>query len=69
MKVEFKKTFEKDLRKLRDKTLLNKIKSIIEAVEAANVLEDVANLKRLQGVDGYFRIRLGDYRIGLFFAR
>lgn len=66
MKVEFKKTFEKDLRKLRDKTLLNKIQSAIETVEAANALEEIANLKKLQGVDGYFRIRIGDYRIGLF---
>ncbi len=66
MKVEFRKTFEKDLRKLRDKNLLSKIKSVIEAVEIASALEDVTSLKKLQGVDGYFRIRLGDYRIGLF---
>jgi len=66
MKTEFKKTFEKDLRKLRDRALLNKIKSAIETVEAANTLEEVANLKKLQGVSGYFRIRIGDYRIGLF---
>lgn len=28
MKVEFRKTFEKDLRKCRDKVLLSKIKTI-----------------------------------------
>lgn len=47
MKVEFKKTFEKDLRKLHDKTLLNKIKLAIETVEAANTLEEITNLKKL----------------------
>ena len=66
MKVEFRKTFEKDLKKCRDKALLRKIKATIEAVETASTLEDIANLKKLQGVDGYFRIRLGSYRIGLF---
>ncbi|MEL7141823.1 MAG: type II toxin-antitoxin system RelE/ParE family toxin [Cyanobacteria bacterium J06643_4] len=66
MKVEFRKTFEKDLRKLRDKMLLSKIKSAIETVEAANTLEEIANLRKLQGVDEYFRIRIGDYQIGLF---
>ena len=66
MKVEFRKTFEKDLRKLRDKTLLGKVKSIIEAVETANTLDEVASIKKLKGEDGYFRIRLSDYRIGLF---
>jgi mRNA interferase RelE/StbE len=66
MKVEFRKTFEKDLRKLRDRSLLGKVKTIIETVEAAQTLEQVSNLKKLKGEDGYFRIRLGDYRIGLF---
>ncbi len=66
MKVEFRKTFEKDLRKLRDKALLSNIKSVIEAVETASTLEEVTNLKKLKGADGYFRIRQGDYRIGLF---
>ena len=31
MKVEFRKTFEKDLRKLRDKALLGKIKAVIRS--------------------------------------
>lgn len=61
-----RKTFEKDLRKLRDKAQLSTIKLIIEAVEAANTLDEVKNIKKLKGEDGYFRIRLGDYRIGLF---
>lgn len=66
MKVEFRKTFEKDLRKIRDRALLGKIKSIIEAVEVVEFLDGIANIKKLKGDDGYFRIRLGDYRIGLF---
>jgi mRNA interferase RelE/StbE len=66
MKVEFRKTFEKDLRKLREKTLLNKIRDTIEAVESAQTLDEIINVKKLKGEDGYFRIRIGDYRIGLF---
>jgi len=66
MKVEFRKTFEKDLRKLREKTLLNKIRDTIEAVESAQTLDEMINVKKLKGEDGYFRIRIGDYRIGLF---
>ncbi len=41
MKVEFRKTFEKDLRKLRDQSLLSKIKAAIEAVEIAENLDDI----------------------------
>jgi mRNA interferase RelE/StbE len=35
-------------------------------VEDAASLDDVANLKKLKGNEGYFRIRIGDYRLGLF---
>ncbi len=66
MKIEFRKSFEKDLRKLREQPLLAKIKAAIEAVEQAETLELVLNLKKLKGEDNYFRIRIGDYRIGLF---
>ncbi len=68
MRVEFRKTFEKDLRKLNDKSLLVKLKAAIEAVEQADSLDAIANLKKLKGDDGYFRIRIGDYRVGLFSA-
>jgi mRNA interferase RelE/StbE len=68
MKVEFRKTFEKDLRKLNDKSLLAKLKAAIEAVEQADSLDTIPNLKKLKGDDGYFRIRIGDYRVGLFLA-
>ncbi|PZO37717.1 MAG: plasmid stabilization protein [Shackletoniella antarctica] len=66
MKVEFRKTFEKDLKKINDKSLLVKIKSTVNSVEDTASLDDVANLKKLKGNEGYFRIRIGDYRLGLF---
>ncbi|MFH7243646.1 MAG: type II toxin-antitoxin system RelE/ParE family toxin [Spirulina sp.] len=66
MKVEFRKTFEKDLRKASDKILFRKIKEVIESVERTERLDEISNLKKLKGGDNYFRIRVGDYRIGLF---
>jgi len=66
VKVKFRKTFEKDLRKAGDKILFKKIKEVIESVEQAESLDDISNFKKLKGGDNYFRIRVGDYRIGLF---
>ena len=65
METFFRKSFEKDLGKLRDETLLAKIKAEIEWVENAETLQDVSNLKKLKGEDNHYRIRIGDYRIGL----
>lgn len=65
MNVAFKKSFLKDLKKLRDKQLKNSIAKAIEEVEAAKELTQVKNLKKMEGYSSFYRIRIGDYRIGL----
>ncbi|MBE9013555.1 type II toxin-antitoxin system RelE/ParE family toxin [Pseudanabaenaceae cyanobacterium LEGE 13415] len=64
MKVEFRKSFEKDLRKIRDENLLVRIRTILEEVENAENLSQIINVKKLQADGNYYRIRIGDYRIG-----
>ena len=65
MIVTFKKSFEKDLGKLRDADLLHKIQAVIEEAEAAVSPIDIKNLKKLKADGNYYRIRVGNYRIGL----
>jgi len=63
--VEFKKSFEKDLSKLRDQTLLTRIKAVIFEIEAAENLQSLSNVKKLKTAGNYYRIKVGDYRIGI----
>jgi mRNA interferase RelE/StbE len=65
VKVEFKKSFTRDLKKIKDKELLNQVKEAIELVEEAQELQVIEGLKKLRGGDYYYRIKVGDYRIGL----
>lgn len=65
MKVDFKKSFTKDLKKVKAQELLKQVKAAIEEIEQTSSLQDVSNLKQLKGGGGYFRARIGDYRIGL----
>jgi mRNA interferase RelE/StbE len=65
VKIEFRKSFQKDLEKIRDSDLLAKIKAILEEVENAEILLDVNNTKKLKADGNYYRIRVGNYRIGL----
>ena len=51
--------------KLRNVELLKKITAVIREVENAEALEDVSNLKKLSAKGAYYRIRVGDYRIGI----
>ena len=65
MKVEFRESFLKDLGTIRDKKLAQKVRELIVSIESAESLLDIANVKKLRGEKGYYRIRLGEYRLGL----
>ncbi len=65
MNVLFETSFAKDLRRIRDKTLRRRIQSVIAEVKTADTLDDVHNLIKMRGYDTFYRIRLGDYRIGV----
>jgi mRNA interferase RelE/StbE len=65
VKVEFKESFAKDLKGIKDKGLLKRVKDLIEVVEKADSLVNTPNLKKLKGGGNYFRLRVGDYWVGI----
>ena len=71
MKLEVDNSFGRDAKKLPD-TLLNELKSIYEAIENAQSLEDLTySVKKMEGSRKMkaFRLRLSensDYRIGFY---
>ena len=65
MKVQFRNSFLKDIKGLSSKTLKDRVKAAITEVEAAGTLQEVGNIGKLKGRRDYYRLRLGDYRIGL----
>lgn len=66
MITEFTERFLKDLDKLNQASIKKDISDIIEQVEKANFLSEIKNIKKLKGHQTAYRIRIGDYRIGLF---
>jgi mRNA interferase RelE/StbE len=65
MKVGFDKSFSKSLDKLKNEQVKKRIISLIEKCEAAEKLTDISNLKKMTSFTNFYRIKLGDYRIGL----
>ena len=65
MNVRYEASFEKDLRRIRDKSLLQRIKNAIDDVKKVEGVHLINNLKKLKGYDAFYRIKLGDYRIGI----
>jgi len=65
LKTSFRKSFLKDVKALHSKKLKDRIKSTITDVEKAETIQAIGNLRKLKGGEKYYRIRIGDYRIGI----
>jgi mRNA interferase RelE/StbE len=65
LKVEFKRSFVKDLEGVRDKGLKERVRQTIEEVEEAQTLQEIGDVRKLRSGEQYYRIRIGDYRFGL----
>jgi mRNA interferase RelE/StbE len=65
LKVVFRKSFLRDVRTIRDQSLLNRIKEAIADVAQVQKPTEIPNLKKLKGEGQYYRIRIGGHRVGL----
>lgn len=64
MIVEFDKSFDKSLDRIKDKAIFPKLEKLISLLEEANTISNIPNCKKLSGYKFYYRLRLGDYRLG-----
>ena len=65
MKIEVLKSFEKDIEKVRNRALSIKVLATIKSIETCQNLPEIPHLKKMVGYERYYRIKLGEYRIGL----
>lgn len=45
--------------------MLKRIRNVIDEVDESKNINEIKNIKKLKSEGNYYRIRLGDYRIGL----
>ncbi len=64
----FRSSFLRDLQKIKGQRLRERIAQVIESVEQASNIQDIADLKKLSGFNEFYRIRVGDYRLGIALA-
>jgi mRNA interferase RelE/StbE len=65
MRTGFRKSFLRDLKKVKDQEVLDRVAEVIERVEAAATPGEAGDLKKLSGSDDAYRIRIGEYRVGV----
>ena len=66
MQVEFLSQFNRDLDKIQAGHIKQAIYRVILRTESAKRISDIPNLKKLAGHKSAYRIRIGEYRVGVF---
>jgi mRNA interferase RelE/StbE len=65
VKLIFKESFAKDLDNISDHKAIAQIERVIQSTITAHSLQEIPNIKKLHASGSYFRIRVGQYRIGV----
>ncbi len=69
MKTEFLEQFVRDTDKLSAQSIRNEVIRAIKNVENSASPAEINGLKKLSGYKNAFRIKIGDYRIGIFIVK
>lgn len=64
MEIQFDESFLKSLKKLKDRKVKDKLIELITNFENSENLSEIPNIKKMQGYETYYRVRIGDYRVG-----
>lgn len=64
MKVKFAKQFYSDIRNLPS-GVSRALQRAIEDIERSKTLGELREIKKMRGYASYYRLRLGQYRLGL----
>lgn len=66
MKILFTKRFSKDLDVIvHDAKLKTHLLQVFEQMKQMDSLAEFKDVRKIQGYKGYYRIRIGDYRLGI----
>ena len=66
MRFRVDEKLDKDLEHIKqDKKLLLKLKLVIDEIEHADNLFNIQHIKKIKGFKTYYRIRIGEYRLGI----
>lgn len=66
MKVIYSSAITKDVRKIKDQKLIDRITAVIKIIKDAEKIEDITGVKKMKGYPTAYRIRIGDYRLGFY---
>ena len=68
MEVIYSKRFEKDLKKIKDKNIRLKLKSLIIKLKSAETLYEIEGVKKIKSTSTAYRVKIDNYRLGIYLS-
>lgn len=66
MQIIYLHAFSKDIDKLTNRNISKKLIKVLSELKNANHIHDINNLEKLKGYKNSYRIRINEYRMGMF---
>jgi mRNA-degrading endonuclease RelE of RelBE toxin-antitoxin system len=64
--IEIKRSFSKDIEKILDKKILKAVSEVIDQIQQSSSIKEIDHVKKITGSKKYYRVKIGNYRMGLF---
>lgn len=68
MNVIYLESLAKDLKKIKNKKLLKSLSQVFTTLEETDDLFKISSVKKLSGHPDAYRVRIGDYRLGIYYS-
>jgi len=66
LEIHYRQAFLRDIKKLKKQPIYNKISEFVfTTLPNISTLREVSDIKTMRGYPNRYRIRIGDYRIGI----
>jgi len=65
MNILYSKKFLKDIEQLNERKIRRNIEDVINQIKDSHSLAELNSVRKMVGYDNYYRIRIGNYRLGL----
>ena len=65
MRFRIEKSFDRDVDRIKDKKLLRRLRTFILTIENVDTIGEILHIRKIEGYESYYRIKIGDYRLGM----
>ena len=65
MEIRYRTSFGRDMRRERNADLRRRVERIVEQLQRAPSVASIPSVASMQGYANHYRIRVGDYRLGI----